>query len=365
MVIATIALLLLILISIWVGFYELVKQQGRILLRLDELERGAQAADPHSTENNADADKLLGTVFPPFSFPDLSGKLVALEEFRGKRVLLVNWNFECGFCDAIAPGLARLHSSLEKQDVRLVLLSYGDVGSNRMQAREHGLKCPILLPEEAQRPKPFDQQGTPVAYLLDETGRVVRPLASGADQVVEFANQLSIPQAHRYESSNGKHQRKKLLGERPLAESRIERDGLKAGTSAPAFRLPDLQGHTVSLDEYRGKPVLLVFSDPQCGPCDQLAPELARLHLEHANDGMAFVLVGRGNPEENIRKAQQYGIKFPVVLQEKWKLSKEYGVFVTPVAFLIDERGVIAQDVAVGRDAILALADKGLKATEV
>ena len=44
------------------------------------------------------------------------------------------------------------------------------------------------------------------------------------------------------------------------------------------------------------------------------------------------------------------------MLQEKWKLSKEYGIFATPVAFLIGENGVIAKDVAVGTDAILALA---------
>ena len=131
--------------------------------------------------------------FPPFKFPDLSGKTVALEDFRGQQVFLVNWNFECGFCDLIAPELARLQTSLERQNVRLMLLSDGDPGANRKQASEHGLKCSILLPKDNERPKPFENQGTPVAYLLDETGRVARPLASGADQVVELAAQLSTP----------------------------------------------------------------------------------------------------------------------------------------------------------------------------
>jgi hypothetical protein len=47
------------------------------------------------------------------------------------------------------------------------------------------------------------------------------------------------------------------------------------------------------------------------------------------------------------------------VLQEKWKLSKEYGIFATPAAILIGRDGVIAKDVAVGPDAILALARDG------
>ena len=359
----TILLLLLILISIWIGFYQLVKQQGRILLRLDKLENGSEVA--HSVHENAESqaapDEFLGTNFPLFKFPDLSGKTVALEDFRGKQLLLVNWNFECGFCDLIAPDLARLQPSLDKQNVRLVLLSYGDSESNRKQAREHGLNCPILLPKDADRPKPFEHQGTPVAYLLDETGRVARPLASGADQVVELAKQLSTSGASS-EAANGK--RKKLHSERPLAESSIERNGLKAGTAAPVFRLPDLQGKPVSLEEYRGRRVLLVFSDPHCGPCDELAPELARFDQQHSGNGLGLVLIGRGNADENRQKAAKFGIKFPVVLQDKWKLSKEYGIFATPVAFLVNEKGLIARDVAVGKDAILALAEEGLKAME-
>ena len=66
------------------------------------------------------------------------------------------------------------------------------------------------------------------------------------------------------------------LRTRPLSESRIVRDGLKAGTPAPGFSLPDIHGGTVSLNQFRGRKVLLVFSDPQCGPCDVLATKLAR-----------------------------------------------------------------------------------------
>ena len=354
----TIFLLLLILMSVWIGFYQLIKQQGRILLRLDKIEQvQATASVGHRSENEAGTDEFVGTDFPSFTFPNLSGKAVGLEDFRGKEILLVNWNFECGFCDSIAPELARLQDSLEKQNVQLILLGHGDPESNRKLASKHGLKCPILLPKDDKTPKPFEHQGTPVAYLLDETGRVARPLASGADQVVELANRMSAPRAVGSESAS--HNRKKLQSERSLVESRIERNGLKAGTPAPLFRLPDLEGRFISLEDYRGRRLLLVFSDPRCGPCDQLAAELPRLHQAHAGNGQALLLVGRGNVEENRRKAAQFGIKFPVVLQEQWKLSKEYGIFATPVAFLIDEKGVIARDVAVGRDAIVALAGEG------
>jgi hypothetical protein len=67
-------------------------------------------------------------------------------------------------------------------------------------------------------------------------------------------------------------------------------------------------------------------------------------------------MIGRGDPEANRLKAQQLGLGFPVALQRTWEISKEYGIFATPVGYLIDERGLIETHVATGVDAILALA---------
>ena len=150
------------------------------------------------------------------------------------------------------------------------------------------------------------------------------------------------------------------LRTRPLSESRIVRDGPKAGTPAPGFSLPDIHGGTVSLNQFRGRKVLLVFSDPQCGPCDVLAPKLVRFHHKHGNNGLSVVMVGRGDREENRKKAMQHRIAFPVVLQEKWKLSREYGIFATPTGFLIGQDGVIVRNVATGPDDVMALAREGL-----
>src|SRR5437773_2485511 len=336
-------LLTLLLISVWVGFYGLVKQQGRILLRLDQLEQNAKVGAVERqdlSEEGAPEGLALATEFPDFKFPDLTGRTVALEDFRGKRVLLVHWNFECGFCESIARELRNLGTSLQERNVQLVLLTYGDSGFNQEQVAKHGLNCPVLLINDEDSPAPFVNQGTPVAYLLDEQGQVAGPFASGADQVIALAQHCATGEFGTLEVGKPQIQRRRLPGERPLSASRIEREGLKVGTRAPVFRLPDLQGRMVSLEEYRGRQVLLVFSDPHCRPCDELAPHLVRLHRNHANNGLALILVGRGEREENRRKAEQHGFQFPIVLQEKWKLSKEYGIFETQVAFLIREDGV-------------------------
>jgi len=155
-------------------------------------------------------------------------------------------------------------------------------------------------------------------------------------------------------STTDGHDRKHLATERPVTESRIERDGLKAGSRAPLFTLPDLAGRPLSLAEYRGRRVLLVFSDPNCGPCNAMAPDLVRLGAKNSLD---LIMVSRGDLEENRHKAKEHRFAFPVVLQDAWKLSKEYGIFATPVAFLIDENGLIEKPVAIGADQILALAE--------
>ncbi len=144
-----------------------------------------------------------------------------------------------------------------------------------------------------------------------------------------------------------------LKGGRTLADSRIARNGLPAGTPAPVFKLPRPDGGELSLSEYRGKRVLLVFSDPHCGPCDALAPDLERAH--RANSGVQVLLVSRGEIGDNRRKIKQFDLTFPIVLQRKWEISKRYAMFATPIGYLIDEQGITASEVALGADAILAL----------
>ena len=51
-----------------------------------------------------------------------------------------------------------------------------------------------------------------------------------------------------------------------------------------------------------------------------------------------------------------------MLLQDRWKLSREYGIFATPVAFLIGKDGFIMRNVAQGADEILKLAHEGLSA---
>ena len=352
-----VVLLGLILVSLWAVFYQLVVQQGRLLLRLDDVERrvahgGSSPATGALVASDAPSQPrglATGTPLLPFRLPNLSGQVMGLGDWRGQRLLLINWNPQCGFCDLIAPELARLQAQLHENNVDLVLVSPGTADSNRKWLNEQGLECPVLLQDGGSRSiEAFNALGTPVAYLLDEEGRVAEPLAIGADQVLDLM--------HR--SCDEQPKTTRLSAPQSLSASRIERHGLAAGTPAPNFTLTDVQGGAVSLESYRGQRVLLVFSDPHCGPCDELAPHLVRLHRQGRESRLTLLMVGRGDVEENRRKVEEHGFEFPLVLQKHWQLSKDYGIFATPVAFLIDEEGVIVRRVAKGVEEILTLAEE-------
>src|SRR5215469_3340904 len=149
---------------------------------------------------------------------------------------------------------------------------------------------------------------------------------------------------------------------RSLANSKIKRDGLKAGTIAPEFRLPRLDGGELSLSELRGKPVFLVFSSPSCGPCNALAPRLEKFHRKHPR--LEIVMISKEDPEANREKANEHGLTFQVVLQKQWEVSRDYAMFATPVADLIDSAGVIAADVAVGEDGVMELTRRARQMVE-
>jgi hypothetical protein len=70
------------------------------------------------------------------------------------------------------------------------------------------------------------------------------------------------------------------------------------------------------------------------------------------------LVISRGEVEENRDKASELGLTFPIVLQQKWEVSLKYAMFATPIGYLIDEQGILASDVAVGIEPILALAEE-------
>jgi peroxiredoxin len=135
-------------------------------------------------------------------------------------------------------------------------------------------------------------------------------------------------------------------------------NGLPIGSPAPTFSLLGLYGETLTLAALlgAGKPVLLVFVDPDCRPCTTLLPQLAQWQRRLAN-ALVIALVGRGSQEVNRAKASGHGL-VQVLLQIDNEVAEAYQVNGTPSAVLLGSNGAIASPVAEGAEAIRALVER-------
>lgn len=336
---------LLIAVGCWLG-YQLVLQNGRVLLRLEAIEE--RLASHHGEKPRQREGLPLGKEAPDFELPDLSGRRRKLSEFRGRDVLLILFNPRCGFCTKMAAELANLPVEGGGGQAMPVVITTGDAEENRKLVKEHGIRCIVLLQEQMEVATQYRAQGTPMGYRIDAAGRIASELAVGAEHLLKLASSAPAPI---------KKATKKGSKDNPsLARSRLNRNGLKAGAVAPDFRLPRIDGGELALAELRGQRVLLVFSDPDCGPCQELAPRLQELHQQRPD--LKVVVISRRDAEASLAKASELELTFPIVLQRNWEISLKYAMFATPVGYLIDEKGVLLRDVAVGVEPILSLAEE-------
>jgi peroxiredoxin len=141
----------------------------------------------------------------------------------------------------------------------------------------------------------------------------------------------------------------------PTSAPMLPESGLPIGSPAPTFGLPGLVGETLTLESLRSanKPVLLVFSDPSCGPCNALLPELGSWQRDHVTR-LTLAVVSRGDPAANRAKRAEHGLT-NVLLQRDREIAEAYQVVGTPSAVIVQANGTIGGSVAVGAEAIQAL----------
>ena len=129
---------------------------------------------------------------------------------------------------------------------------------------------------------------------------------------------------------------------------------VEAGPTAPDFSLKDLSGQTVTLEQYRGKVVLLDFWATWCPPCRMTIPMLIKLQDKYRDDGLVILGISIDDPQQITDKDLRYFIKmnkinYPV-LRYNQKVMKDYfeGERVSiPTMFVVDRNGKI-RDMIVG-----------------
>jgi peroxiredoxin len=120
-----------------------------------------------------------GMVAQDFALPDLDGNMVALSQFRGRRVLLNFWASWCVPCRQEIPVMVDLYDELRAAGIEIVAVNVlEEPGVVAQAARHYGMPFPVLLDESGAIQRTYFVRGLPTTYLVDEDG-VIRVIHRG------------------------------------------------------------------------------------------------------------------------------------------------------------------------------------------
>lgn len=118
------------------------------------------------------------------------------------------------------------------------------------------------------------------------------------------------------------------------------------GQPAPNFELQSLDGQSVSLKDFKGKPVLINFWATWCGPCVYEMPFLQEIHDEWSSKGLILLAINDGESLSKVSQfMQRYNFSLPVLLDNRQAVAKKYNIVGIPTTFFIDKDGIIQEKV--------------------
>jgi uncharacterized membrane protein YphA (DoxX/SURF4 family)/peroxiredoxin len=170
----------------------LLRQHGRMLLRLDTLEQQLAArgiiAYPHGAGS---ADGLpLGVPAPSFALRDLRGASTTLDDLLavGLPLMLVFSHPGCTPCVAMLPEVGNWQHA-HHADLSIAFISQGSTDDNRAAA-EHGIER-VLLQQDREIAEAYEAWATPSAVLVSREGIIASPVAQGEAAIRVLINSAS------------------------------------------------------------------------------------------------------------------------------------------------------------------------------
>jgi cytochrome c biogenesis protein CcmG, thiol:disulfide interchange protein DsbE len=122
------------------------------------------------------------------------------------------------------------------------------------------------------------------------------------------------------------------------------------GFLAPDFELQTTEGETIKLSDLRGQPVLVNLWATWCPPCRAEMPAIEKVYNDYKDQGLVVLAVNMTaqDTSSNITPfIDEYGLTFPVLLDEDNSVASAYQLRSLPSSFFIDRDGII-REVVIG-----------------
>ena len=343
----------------WWFLVHLLRQNGRLLVRLEALEAsiatdGSVAPSQNGTPVPPAEGLPVSSTAPEFSLSGLHGETLTLEALRapGKPVMMLFTDPGCGPCNALLPEVGRWQEE-HQEKLTLALISRGDPDENKTKAQEHALRN-VVLQKDWEVSESYEVRGTPSAVLVSSEGKVASPVAGGEEGIralLSYAvgERAQLPMQPHQPQAQGQpcpNCGKVHAGAPTMPAAR------QIGEPAPEVKLADLEGTTVELEDFRGHETLVLFWNPGCGFCQQMLPEIKHWEENRPEGAPTLLFVSAGTEEAN----REMDLTSPIVLDQNFAAGRAFGASGTPSAVLVDAEGKVASEVAVGVPAVMELA---------
>ncbi len=319
---------------------KVLDNQSQILRRLDMLELLSRDGVPlERNEAGHPQDGLpIGSPFPDFELTNTANTTVRLRDVfaNSKPAVFVFVAPTCEPCRALLPDLERWEAELGER-VNFILISTGTAEANK--AKFSGVFAgEIVLQNGREVAETVRARWTPTALFVRPDGTIGSHLAAGDAAIRELIEKVR----------DGDLSDKDLFfvgaagnGDRPP----------KIGEELPEFTLNDIRGNEMTAANLIGKRTLAVFWSLTCPHCHAMMNDLKEWDDARSDQDPRLIVFSDGD----VKAHEGVELNSPVILDVGYKTAEKLGMFGTPSAVVLDERGRIVSETGVGAANIWAL----------
>jgi peroxiredoxin len=122
----------------------------------------------------------------------------------------------------------------------------------------------------------------------------------------------------------------------------------QAGDALPAFSLYGIDGELYRAEDYKGQVMMVNFWGSFCPPCINEMPAIQSQYERWKDQGLIVLGVNLDEATITIKSfVKQTGVTFPILLDPKLRITKQFGVKQYPTTFFVDRNGNI-EEVKIG-----------------
>ena len=118
----------------------------------------------------------------------------------------------------------------------------------------------------------------------------------------------------------------------------------RVGKAAPDFQVQTLDGSSVKLSDYRGRPVWVSFWATWCPPCRAENPDIQEVYEKYQAEGLVILALSIGEDTGTVQGyVQRTGLTYTIGLDQTTEIAARYRIVGIPTHFFVDRDGVLRE----------------------